>query len=198
MMEADDQAVPRQVAVAALRNIGVAQMLQAENGRDAIAQILDAVTLPRASATSVCRAWTRRVQSQGARRISARPSCSRALWKRRYCRRSRGWRARKPVTPQEVCEILACHKSRAMHSLTAPRWCRASCNAVRWHRCGHRWSVSANLSLPFLESDGVAHRIAGLADRHAIEPQRTSSWRSPRALRLPGSRRCSATSCACA
>jgi EAL domain-containing protein (putative c-di-GMP-specific phosphodiesterase class I)/AmiR/NasT family two-component response regulator len=39
-----------------------------------------------------------------------------------------------------------------------------------WRRAGQDWSVSVNLSLPYLEYVGAADRIAGLAERYGVEP----------------------------
>jgi EAL domain-containing protein (putative c-di-GMP-specific phosphodiesterase class I) len=40
-----------------------------------------------------------------------------------------------------------------------------------WRRAGQDWVVSVNLSLPYLEYNGAADRIAGLAERYGIDPQ---------------------------
>ncbi|MCU0896615.1 MAG: EAL domain-containing response regulator [Burkholderiales bacterium] len=40
-----------------------------------------------------------------------------------------------------------------------------------WRRAGQDWAVSVNLSLPYLEYNGAADRIAGLAERYGIDPQ---------------------------
>jgi EAL domain-containing protein (putative c-di-GMP-specific phosphodiesterase class I) len=39
-----------------------------------------------------------------------------------------------------------------------------------WRHAGQDWSVSVNLSLPYLEYVGAADRIAGLAERYGVEP----------------------------
>jgi EAL domain-containing protein (putative c-di-GMP-specific phosphodiesterase class I)/AmiR/NasT family two-component response regulator len=254
MMVVEDQAVPRQVAVAILRNMGVAEVLQAENGQDAIAQILDAVTPPDVIICDLdmpCMDGVEFIRKVGEANLGASIVLASAveaavLSSVEAMARSQGLDVlgalEKPVTPQKLCEILARHKARSTrdaHAACAPvdpaelqhaicerhigphfqpmvriadaqivglealaRWRHpargtllpdtfipiaetcgmidsltwvmleaAVTEAVRWHRCGHRWSVSVNLSLPFLENDGVADRIAGLADRHAIEPQ---------------------------
>lgn len=44
--------------------------------------------------------------------------------------------------------------------------------ASEWKRQGESWTVSVNLSLHYLGYHGVADRIASLAERHAVEPQR--------------------------
>jgi EAL domain-containing protein (putative c-di-GMP-specific phosphodiesterase class I) len=46
----------------------------------------------------------------------------------------------------------------------------AVAEAVRWREAGHRWTISVNLSLPYLERQGVADRIAGLVERHTLQP----------------------------
>ncbi|MCX7891419.1 MAG: EAL domain-containing response regulator [Burkholderiales bacterium] len=40
-----------------------------------------------------------------------------------------------------------------------------------WRRAGQDWAVSVNLSLPYLEYNGAADRIAGLAERHGVDPR---------------------------
>lgn len=52
-------------------------------------------------------------------------------------------------------------------------WVMLECavaEAVRWRQAGHRWTISVNLSLPYLERQGVADRIAALVERHALQP----------------------------
>ncbi len=44
--------------------------------------------------------------------------------------------------------------------------------AVAWKRMGEPWAISVNLSLHYLGYNGVADRIAGLAERKGLEPQR--------------------------
>jgi len=254
MMVVEDQAVPRQIAVAILRNMGVAEVLQAENGQDAIGQILDAVTppdviicdldMPRMDGIE----FIRRVGEArlGASIVLASAVEAAVLSSVEAMARSQGLvvlgTLEKPVSPQKLRDILGRHDARTAHDAgrefppvepaeleqaisegrIAPhfqpmvriadarivglealaRWRHpargtllpetfipiaetcgmidaltwvmleaAVAEAVRWRKCGNRWSVSVNLSLPFLENDGVADRIAGLVDRHEIEPQ---------------------------
>jgi EAL domain-containing protein (putative c-di-GMP-specific phosphodiesterase class I)/ActR/RegA family two-component response regulator len=49
---------------------------------------------------------------------------------------------------------------------------QAMAQASQWKRLGETWTVSVNLSLHYLGYNGVADRIASLAERHAVEPQR--------------------------
>lgn len=49
---------------------------------------------------------------------------------------------------------------------------QAMAQAALWKRLGEDWTVSVNLSLHYLGYQSVADRIAALAERHAVEPQR--------------------------
>lgn len=43
--------------------------------------------------------------------------------------------------------------------------------SVRWHKAGHRWPLSVNLSLGHLEKASVADHIAAMAEKHSIPPE---------------------------
>jgi len=254
MMVVEDQAVPRQVAVAMLKRMGVADVLQAENGQDAINKIRDSAApldviicdldMPHMDGVE----FIRKVGESrlGACIVLASGVEAAVLSSVEAMARSQGLEVlgalEKPVTPQKLCDILARYRSSAKrdaHTDAAPvdpgdlenaiferriaphfqpmvriadaqivglealaRWRHpargtlmpevfipiaesfgmidsltwvmleaAVAEAARWRRAGHRWAVSVNVSLPFLEADGVADRIAGLVERHAIEPQ---------------------------
>jgi EAL domain-containing protein (putative c-di-GMP-specific phosphodiesterase class I) len=57
-------------------------------------------------------------------------------------------------------------------SLTWVMLDQAMAQASQWKRLGEAWTVSVNLSLHYLGYNGVADRIASLAERHAVEPHR--------------------------
>jgi EAL domain-containing protein (putative c-di-GMP-specific phosphodiesterase class I)/ActR/RegA family two-component response regulator len=57
-------------------------------------------------------------------------------------------------------------------SLTWVMLDQAMTQASHWKRLGESWTVSVNLSLHYLGYNGVADRIASLAERHGVEPQR--------------------------
>lgn len=57
-------------------------------------------------------------------------------------------------------------------SLTWVMLDQAMQQAALWKRMGEAWTVSVNLSLHYLGYNGVADRVASLAERHAVEPQR--------------------------
>jgi EAL domain-containing protein (putative c-di-GMP-specific phosphodiesterase class I) len=253
-MVVEDQAVPRQVAVAILRNMGVAEVLQAENGRDALDMIrrlaapLDVIVcdlnMPRMDGVEFIRNVGEAMTGASIVLASGMDAAVLASVEAMAC--SQGLDVlgvlEKPVTPRKLGEVLARYRTSAargartanqpvdpaeLHSAIhdrhiAPhfqpmvriadarvvglealaRWRHpqrgtllpeafipiaetcgmidpltwlmleaAVAEAVRWRDAGHRWSVAVNLSLPFLECDGVADRIAGLAERHSVEPQ---------------------------
>ncbi|MCL4799365.1 MAG: EAL domain-containing response regulator [Burkholderiales bacterium] len=254
MMVVEDQYVPRQVAVAILRDMGVAEVLQAENGRDALEKIrrttapLDVIIcdldMPQMDGVEFIRNVG--AATAGASIVLASGVEPAVLASVEAMARSQGLEVlgvvEKPVTPQKLGDVLARHRpepARAAERSAPPvdpaelrdaiaerhiaphfqpmvriadarvvglealaRWAHpdrgtlgpdafiplaescgmidaltwlmleaAFAEAVHWRRAGHHWRVSVNLSLPFLEGDDVADRIAGLVERHAIAPQ---------------------------
>ncbi len=254
MMVVEDQAVPRQVAVAILRRMGVAEVLQAENGQDALEKIrrfaapLDVIVcdldMPRMDGVEFIRHVGE--ATHGASIVLASGVDAAVLASVEAMASSQGLDVlgvlEKPLTPQKLGEVLARYRTsgaRAPRPAQPPvdpaelrsaihdrhiaphfqpmvrisdaqvvglealaRWRHpqrgtllpeafipiaetcglidlltwlmldtAVAEAARWRAAGHRWAVSVNLSLPFLECDGVADRIAGLVECHAIEPQ---------------------------
>ncbi len=252
-MVVEDQAVPRRIAVEILRDLGVADILQAEDGQDALEQIRRGSTppdviicdldMPRMDGVE----FIRNVAEANLRASIVLASAVEApvLASVEAMARSQGMAVlgvlEKPMTPQKLGEMLARHGSmqasygRLAHPPVDPaeleaaiqdhhiaphfqpmvrmsdgeivgfealaRWRhakrgtlypemfipiaessglidsltwvmleRAVAEAVRWREAGHRWTISVNLSLPYLERQGVADRIAGLVERHALQP----------------------------
>jgi EAL domain-containing protein (putative c-di-GMP-specific phosphodiesterase class I)/DNA-binding NarL/FixJ family response regulator len=255
MMVVEDQAVPRRIAVEILRDLGVEDILQAEDGQDALEQIrrgkapLDVIIcdldMPRMDGVEFIRNVAE--ANLGASLVLASAVDAPVLASVEAMARSQGMAVlgvlEKPVTPQKLGDMLARHGStKAIQSQLADlpvdpaeladaiharritphfqpmvrmrdgaitgfealaRWHHpergmlqpelfipiaessglidsltwimlesAIAEAVRWSRARHSWTISVNLSLPYLESPGVADRIAGLVERHGLQPGR--------------------------
>lgn len=253
-MVVEDQYVPRQVAVALLRDLGVAEVLQAENGRDALDQIrctvapLDVIIcdldMPQMDGVQFIRnvgaatAGTSIVLASGVEHavltsveamarsqgldvlgVLEKPVTSKKLGD--VLARFRAGAARAvrrmapPIDPVELRDAIAARQikphfqpmvriadARVVGLEALARWAHpergtlgpdafisiaercgmiddltwlmleaAIAEAALWHRAAHQWRVSVNLSLPFLESEDVADRIAGRAERYAVPPQ---------------------------
>jgi EAL domain-containing protein (putative c-di-GMP-specific phosphodiesterase class I)/AmiR/NasT family two-component response regulator len=252
-MIVEDQAVPRRIAVEILRELGVAEILQAEDGQDALEQIRRGSTPPD---VIICDLDMPRMDGVEFIRNVADANLSASLVLASAVEgpvlasveamaRSQGMAVlgvlEKPVTPQKLGDMLARHGSmkprferlddppvdpleleeaildrhiaphfqpmvrmsdgeilgfealaRWRHStrgtlypetfipvaessglIDSLTWLMleaAVAEAVRWREAGHRWTISVNLSLPYLERQGVADRIAGLVERHALQP----------------------------
>lgn len=252
-MIVEDQAVPRRIAVEILRELGVAEILQAEDGQDALEQIRRGRTPPD---VIICDLDMPRMDGVEFIRNVAEANLSASivlasavegpvLASVEAMARSQGMAVlgilEKPVTPQKLGDMLARHGSMkpSLGRLDDPpvdpleleeaildrhiaphfqpmvrmsdgeilgfealaRWRHAErgtlyperfipvaessglidsltwlmleaavAEAVRWRQAGHRWTISVNLSLPYLERQGVADRIAGLVERHALQP----------------------------
>ncbi|MCG6876623.1 MAG: EAL domain-containing response regulator [Betaproteobacteria bacterium] len=252
-MVVEDQAVPRRIAVEILRDLGVAEILQAEDGQDALELIrrggapLDVIIcdldMPRMDGVEFIRNVAE--ANLGASIVLASAVEAAVLASVEAMARSQGMAVlgvlEKPVTPQKLGDMLARHGSMQANyaRLEAPsvdpaeleeaihdrhiaphfqpmvrmsdgriigfealaRWSHsergtlhpemfipiaessglidpltwvmlecAVAEAVRWRQAGHRWTISVNLSLPYLERQGVADRIAALVERHALQP----------------------------
>jgi EAL domain-containing protein (putative c-di-GMP-specific phosphodiesterase class I)/FixJ family two-component response regulator len=253
MMVVEDQVVPRRIAVEILRNLGVEDILQAEDGQDALEQIrrgtapLDVIIcdldMPRMDGVEFIRNVAE--ANIGASIVLASAVDAPVLASVEAMARSQGMAVlgvlEKPVTPQKLADMLARHGSAkatyaelddqpvdpaeladalhegriAPHFQPMVRMCdgaitgfealarwhhpergvlqpelfipiaessglidtltwtmleSAIAEAVRWGRAGRHWTISVNLSLPYLENPGVADRIAGLVERHALQP----------------------------
>jgi EAL domain-containing protein (putative c-di-GMP-specific phosphodiesterase class I)/AmiR/NasT family two-component response regulator len=252
-MIVEDQAVPRRIAVEILRELGVAEILQAEDGQDALEQIRRGSTPPD---VIICDLDMPRMDGVEFIRNVADANLSASLVLASAVEgpvlasveamaRSQGMAVlgvlEKPVTPQKLGDMLARHgsmkprferlddppvdpleleeaildrhiaphfqpmvrmsdgeilgfealarwrhgtrgtlypetfipvaeSSGLIDSLTWLMLEAAVAEAVRWREAGHRWTISVNLSLPYLERQGVADRIAGLVERHALQP----------------------------
>ncbi|MGB8433807.1 MAG: EAL domain-containing response regulator [Burkholderiales bacterium] len=252
-MIVEDQAVPRRIAVEILRELGVAEILQAEDGQDALEQIRRGSAPPD---VIICDLDMPRMDGvEFIRNVAEANLCASivlasaveapVLASVEAMARSQGMAVlgvlEKPVTPQKLGDVLARHGS------MKPNFCRlddlpvdpleleeaiidrdiaphfqpmvrmsdgeilgfealarwrhakrgtlyperfipvaessglidsltwlmleaAVAEAVRWRKAGHSWTISVNLSLPYLERQGVADRIAGLVERHALQP----------------------------
>ena len=252
-MVVEDQAVPRRIAVEILRELGVADILQAEDGQDALEQIrraagpLDVIIcdldMPRMDGVEFIRNVAE--ANLGASIVLASAVDAKVLASVEAMARSQGMAVlgvlEKPMTPQKLGDMLARHGSAkanynqldhqpvdlteledAIHDrritphfqpmvrmsdgvitgfealarwrhpergmlqpemfipiaessglIDSLTWVMLECaiaEAVRWCHAGHRWTISVNLSLPYLERPGVADRIAGLVERHALRP----------------------------
>lgn len=252
-MVVEDQATPRRIAVEILRNLGVAQILQAEDGQDALELIrrngtpLDVIIcdldMPRMDGVEFIRNVAE--ANLGASIVLASAVEAPVLASVEAMARSQGMAVlgvlEKPVTPQKLGDLLARHGStkanyarvddppvdpaeleEAIHDrritphfqpmvrmsdgqvlgfealarwhhadrgtlqpeifipvaestglIDSLTWVMLECavaEAVRWRQAGHRWTISVNLSLPYLERQGVADRIAALVERHALQP----------------------------
>jgi EAL domain-containing protein (putative c-di-GMP-specific phosphodiesterase class I) len=252
-MIVEDQAVPRRIAVEILRDLGVSEILQAEDGQDALEQIRRGRTPPD---VIICDLDMPRMDGVEFIRNVAEANLSASivlasavegpvLASVEAMARSQGMAVlgvlEKPVTPQKLGDMLARHGSMKpsfgrlddppvdpleleeaiLDRHIAPhfqpmvrmsdgeilgfealaRWRHAQrgtlyperfipvaessglidsltwlmleaavAEAVRWREAGHRWTISVNLSLPYLERQGIADRIAGLVERHALQP----------------------------
>lgn len=252
-MIVEDQAVPRRIAVEILRKLGVAEILQAEDGQDALEQIrrgsappdviICDLDMPRMDGVEFIRNVAE--ANLSASIVLASAVEAPVLASVEAMARSQGMAVlgvlEKPVTPQKLGALLARHGSmkpsfdrlddppvdpleleEAIHDRRiAPhfqpmvrmsdgeilgfealaRWRHtelgtlypekfipvaessglidsltwlmleaAVVEAVRWREAGHRWTISVNLSLPYLERQGVADRIAALVERYALQP----------------------------
>jgi EAL domain-containing protein (putative c-di-GMP-specific phosphodiesterase class I)/FixJ family two-component response regulator len=253
-MVVEDQAVPRRIAVEILRELGVADILQAEDGQDALEQIrrarapLDVIIcdldMPRMDGVEFIRNVAE--ANLGASIVLASALEPPVLASVEAMARSQGMAVlgvlEKPVTPQKLGDMLARHgsakasyerfdipqqvdpaeleeairdrriaphfqpmvrmsdgkivgfealarwrhaergmlqpevfipiaeSSGLIDSLTWVMLESAVAEAVRWRQAGHRWTISVNLSLPYLERQGIADRIAGLVERHSLQP----------------------------
>jgi EAL domain-containing protein (putative c-di-GMP-specific phosphodiesterase class I) len=252
-MIVEDQAVPRRIAVEILRELGVSEILQAEDGQDALEQIQRSsappdviicdLDMPRMDGVEFIRNVAE--ANLSASLVLASAVEGPVLASVEAMARSQGMAVlgvlEKPVTPQKLGDMLARHGSMKpsfgplddppvdpleleeaiLDRHIAPhfqpmvrmsdgeilgfealaRWRHAKrgtlfpekfipvaessglidsltwlmleaavAEAVRWREAGHRWTISVNLSLPYLESKGVADRIAGLVERHALQP----------------------------
>lgn len=252
-MVVEDQVVPRRIAVEILRDLGVAQILQAEDGQDALEQIrrvdapLDVIIcdldMPRMDGVEFIRNVAEAQLGVSIVLVSAVEAS--VLASVEAMARSQGMAVlgvlEKPLTPQKLGDILGRHGSTPTDvvPLSGPpvdpaeledaihegrigphfqpmvrmsdgkvigfealaRWSHgergtlqpemfipiaessglidpltwvmlesAVAEAVRWRKAGHRWTISVNLSLPYLERPGVADRIAGLVERHSLQP----------------------------
>jgi len=252
-MIVEDQATPRRIAVEILRKLGVAEILQAEDGQDALELIrrsgapLDVIIcdldMPRMDGVE----FIRNVAEANLRASIVLASAVEApvLASVEAMARSQGMAVlgvlEKPLTQEKLGDLLARHGSttanyaRADDPLVDPAeledaindrritphfqpmvrmsdgqiigfealarwrhpergtlqpevfipvaessglidpltWVMLECavaEAVRWRQAGHRWTISVNLSLPYLERQGVADRIAALVERHALQP----------------------------
>jgi len=252
-MVVEDQATPRRIAVEILRKLGVAEILQAEDGQDALELIrrssapLDVIIcdldMPRMDGVEFIRNVAE--ANLGASIVLASAVEAPVLASVEAMARSQGMAVlgvlEKPVTPQKLGDLLARHGStqanyarmddppvdpaeleEAIHDrritphfqpmvrmsdgqiigfealarwrhtdrgtlqpelfipvaestglIDSLTWVMLECavaEAVRWRQAGHRWTISVNLSLPYLERQGVADRIAALVERHALQP----------------------------
>lgn len=252
-MIVEDQAVPRRITVEILRDLGVADILQAEDGQDALEQlrrssvppdvIICDLDMPRMDGVEFIRNVAE--ANLGASIVLASALDAPVLASVEAMARSQGMAVlgvlEKPLTPQKLGDMLARHGSaiacygrsdarpvelaeleEAIHDRritphfqpmvrmsdgqiigfeALARWHHATqgtlhpemfipiaessglidpltwvmlehavAEAVRWRGAGHRWTISVNLSLPYLERQGVADRIAGLVERHALQP----------------------------
>jgi len=252
-MVVEDQATPRRIAVEILRKLGVAEILQAEDGQDALELIrrssapLDVIIcdldMPRMDGVEFIRNVAE--ANLGASIVLASAVEAPVLASVEAMARSQGMAVlgvlEKPVTPQKLGDLLARHGStqanyarmddppvdpaeleEAIHDrritphfqpmvrmsdgqiigfealarwrhtdrgtlqpelfipvaestglIDSLTWVMLECavaEAVRWRQAGHRWTISVNLSLPYLERQGVADRIAALVERHGLQP----------------------------